>query len=159
MAGIVIICGLLSTLLITSFMSGGFQQTSQEIEKETAHITEIETGILTINARKNNQFSNGEYVSDYYTYTYDCKWHGNDVKCEGEIQYIGPPNIKVSGTHLDLWCVDKRGCIVDTDRVDIKSIDKQSYTLVCHIGERKDIKVNLEIRDGTHIYYSPPYCK
>jgi len=153
--------GILAIVIVGVIFISGCTQKSSYTPQETTQTEQqpnLGTGLLNINAEKNNQFSNGEYVNNYYTYTYDCKWSGLNIKCDGEIQYIGPSNVEVSGAHLDLWCVDKRGCILGTDQVDIRSMDRQIYTLSCSVGQKKDVEVNLAIKDAVSVYINPAHC-
>ena len=158
MREIIILGSLLIGILIVSGCARQSQSSTESITTPAEQQPNLGGGILGINAEKNNQFSSGEYVNNYYTYTYDCEWSGVDVKCDGEIQYIGPSNVEVNGAHLDLWCVDRRDCITDTDQVDIRSTDRQIYTLSCSVGQKKDIEVNLAIRDAVSAYVSPINC-
>lgn len=128
------------------------------IEKtDNYSISEDENNILSIEKDLDD-----DGISNQLSFIYDCISYGNEVRCDGKINYIGENDYEISGASLGMYCYkhfsafpDKQ-CTEDMDNFKIGTMDKNrnelSFQTTCNVSNTKNLKIKLGFRSGITVY-------
>lgn len=104
-------------------------------------------------------------LSDYLSLIYECEDFNNQIRCSGEVKYLGPEDYKTPDLYVRLYCYTKKTyegielteeCTLDNDYLYLGSMgtDKNNihYQLKCYYGDYRNINVKIGISEGVVIY-------
>ena len=104
-------------------------------------------------------------LSNYVSFTYECEDFNNQIRCNGNVKYLGPENYKTSDMYVRLYCYDERRyegvdgfeeCTIDNDYFYLGSMDSNNnnivYQIKCFYGEDRTFKTKIGLSDGVVVY-------
>lgn len=104
-------------------------------------------------------------LSNYVSLIYECEDFNNQIRCTGEVKYLGPENYKTQDMYVRLYCYTektyeitetKEECTLDNDYLYLGSMNTErnnlNYQLKCFYGDYKNIGVKIGISEGVIVY-------